>query len=459
MRGLNHREGGWPKDVNCQEVEQVMRYKKKVEKDEGYISAITALGTNMEHCIKQNNAVDIYQDYFTDVEIQEANDPPSAKTVNLFRDPNDNPRSASQISWSPDGARRLAVAYCNLNYDTPNIKSSLYSYTWSIENTNQPDMALHPPSSIVTIEYNPKDSHILLGGCFNGQIGFWDTRKGHTPVDMTPVPMSHREAVRRSIWIQSKTGNELFSASSDGKILWWDNRKLSEPTDMLLLDLTRKKNPANAQGASSLEYEITIPTKFMVGTELGNIILCNRKAKTDAEKLVTVYKAHTGPVYNVQRNPFFPKNFLTIGDWQAQIWCEDSKDAYIMRTKLHSSYLSDGCWSPVRPAVFFTTKVDGTLDVWDILYKQSDPCLTVQVCDEPIHCIKVQEHGHLVACGSSFGTTTLLDISNRFYLLQKNEKNIITEIFDRETKREKILEARHKELKLKVKLSRTSDTM
>ena len=43
------------------------------------------------------------------------------------------------------------------------------------------------------------------------------------------------------------------------------------------------------------------------------------------------------------------------------------------------SYLTDGCWSPVRPAVFFTTKMDGTLDIWDIVFKQNDPTLSLQV--------------------------------------------------------------------------------
>jgi len=40
----------------------------------------------------------------------------------------------------------------------------------------------------------------------------------------------------------------------------------------------------------------------------------------------------------------------------------------------HMSYLTDGCWNPVRPAVFYTTKMDGSLDVWDIMYKQRDQC-------------------------------------------------------------------------------------
>jgi len=40
---VNHVEGGWPKDVNPLEIEQVIRYRKKVEKDEGYINALMNL--------------------------------------------------------------------------------------------------------------------------------------------------------------------------------------------------------------------------------------------------------------------------------------------------------------------------------------------------------------------------------------------------------------------------------
>lgn len=43
-RGMNHTEGGWPKDVNPAEVEQTIRYRKKVEKDEAYIQTLTFLG-------------------------------------------------------------------------------------------------------------------------------------------------------------------------------------------------------------------------------------------------------------------------------------------------------------------------------------------------------------------------------------------------------------------------------
>ena len=39
----------------------------------------------MEHCIQQNNAIDIYETYFHDIESDSSGEPPSAKTINVFR--------------------------------------------------------------------------------------------------------------------------------------------------------------------------------------------------------------------------------------------------------------------------------------------------------------------------------------------------------------------------------------
>ncbi|XP_064614684.1 dynein intermediate chain 3, ciliary-like [Liolophura sinensis] len=451
-RGINHTEGGWPKDINPQEVEQVMRFRKKVEKDEMYINTIQQLGTVMEHCIRQNNAIDIYEEYFEDVEIDQVDEVPSAKTINVFRDPNEIKRTATHISWFPDGPRKLAVAYCNLEFQGSSPDTSMDSYIWDIENPNKPEMVMKPVSPLVCLEYNPKDAHVLLGGCYNGQIAYWDTRKGSQPVEVSPIEHSHRDPAYKVIWIQSKTGTECFSASTDGQVLWWDIRKMGEPTEKLILDPTKKQDITKAEGAMCLEYEPTIPTKFMVGLEQGGIMSCNRKAKTPAEKIVAIYKNHHGPVYSLQRNPFFPKNFLSVGDWTARIWSEDIRESSIMWTKYHTSYLTDGCWSPIRPSVFYTTKMDGTLDIWDFIFKQNDPTLSLQVCDDALHSIRVQEQGRLVACGSELGTTTLLELSDSLCTLQRNEKALVTAMFERETRREKILDARHREMKLKERV-------
>lgn len=40
----------------------------------------------MDHCIKQNNAINIYEEYFEEEELAGVTDEaPSAKTINVFR--------------------------------------------------------------------------------------------------------------------------------------------------------------------------------------------------------------------------------------------------------------------------------------------------------------------------------------------------------------------------------------
>jgi len=39
----------------------------------------------MENCIRQNNAIDIYEDYYGDLSVDRSSDPPAAKTINIFR--------------------------------------------------------------------------------------------------------------------------------------------------------------------------------------------------------------------------------------------------------------------------------------------------------------------------------------------------------------------------------------
>jgi dynein intermediate chain 2 len=39
----------------------------------------------MESRIKQNNAIDIYEEYFEDIELDLVDETPSAKTINVFR--------------------------------------------------------------------------------------------------------------------------------------------------------------------------------------------------------------------------------------------------------------------------------------------------------------------------------------------------------------------------------------
>ena len=66
-------------------------------------------------------------------------------------------------------------------------------------------------------------------------------------------------------------------------------------------------NQEKALSVSCLEYEPTIPAKFMLGTDQGVALGCSRKAKCQAEYILNTYQAHYGPVRALQRNPCYTK--------------------------------------------------------------------------------------------------------------------------------------------------------
>ena len=73
-----------------------------------------------------------------------------------------------------------------------------------------------------------------------------------------------------------------------------------------------------------------------------------------------------------------------------------------------SEQLTDGCWSPTRPSLFFTTRMDGEppatyprtrpmeflptcytgfMEAWDVIETQHSPIMTVKVQEGPLHCL------------------------------------------------------------------------
>merc|ERR1711998_338343 len=95
---------------------------------------------------------------------------------------------------------------------------------------------------------------------------------------------------------------------------------------------------------------------------------------------------------------------------------------------------------------------NGVFDVWDFLYKQNEPTLSIPVGETWVHCMRLEKDGgKLVAFGSLDGSTTLYEISDALCMSQANEKQTIQAMFERETNREKQLASIDKEKKAKLK--------
>lgn len=389
VRGTTHTDGAWPAEIKTSEFVDRQRYLRRIMNEPQYGRDVCSLARTAESVLNANNAIDLYEEYFGgangggDHGSETSSTPPSAKTLCVFRDPNKVKRTATKISWHPDGANKLAVSYSITQFQQMPPDMPLQSYIWDVNSPNQPDSKILPTSPLTALVYNPRSPDHLVGGCYNGLVAFWDLRKGSTPVESSILENSHHDPVYDVFWIQSRSGNECCSLSTDGQLLWWDIRKLKKgPTDVMLLS-AQGGGAGGADGASAadivyggtaMEYRSDAgATRFLVGSEQGAVLLADRKAKKDAESSKSIkatfgsqagQQGHHGPIYAIQRNPFNVKYFMTVGDWTAKIWMEDLKSPLIT-TKYDKSYLTSGCWSPTRPGVLFTTKLDGTLDVWD----------------------------------------------------------------------------------------------
>lgn len=101
--------------------------------------------------------------------------------------------------------------------------------------------------------------------------------------------------------------------------------------------------------------------------------------------------------------------------------------------------------------------MDGVLDAWDLLQQHNEPVLSIKVCDEPLLCMRPHENGRLIVAGNENGCTFLIEVSENMATSLRNDKPLLTAMFERENKREKILEAKSREIKLKVKTAQNQN--
>jgi len=477
--GMQHKEGGWPKEINTEEFEDKKRYLKKIEMADTFNEIITSLSRKVESRVKQNNSINMFEEYFANQTDDHSAEPPSAKTVSIFRDPNKTSRPVTMVVWHPENSHRIASVHCDLSFASMNTgayggqdPSSLQSFLWDVQNPNLPYYRITPCSPICCLAFNKKNADSFVCGSYNGILGVWDLRKsGDKCVESTVIEKTHSDPIYDVEWIQSRTGTEFVSVSTDGVICWWDARKLATgPLDQMVLcdepdagddhkaaDGSEKVERA-VYGGTSLEYRTDAgATKYLVGTEQGTIISVERKAKKDGDsqkQIKLIYGdggdgdafKHHGPVYSCSRNFFLPKCFLSVGDWMAKIWTEDVKSP-IMSTRYESSYLTSGVWSPSRPGVFFVTKQNGELDVWDYYFKgQFEPAYTIKISDQhSLSDVRVSPKGgnKFVGVGCADGSVTVLELGRTLYESSNinAEKQAMTQLFERETNREKTLQA------------------
>ena len=84
----------------------------QVEKDEHYIRSVVSMCATAEEIINLNNAVDIYEEYWADLDDTSALDtePASMSIIMQLKNPHAATarRPVQSVSWHPDGSQKVS---------------------------------------------------------------------------------------------------------------------------------------------------------------------------------------------------------------------------------------------------------------------------------------------------------------------------------------------------------------
>ncbi|XP_070765575.1 dynein axonemal intermediate chain 3 [Enoplosus armatus] len=188
-----------------------------------------------------------------------------------------------------------------------------------------------------------------------------------------------------------------------------------------------------------------VNTKLYIGSEDGEIVYSDWKlGKDDSGRLHSAkplhcFSIHHWVVNTVQRSPFFKDIILTTGGWSFAIWKEGVMDGPIVQSPSSEQVCTVGCWSLSRPAVFFIGKEDGSIEVWNLLEKSSEPAqVHAQITNAKITCITpwtASSKQHFLAVTDDLGMVRVFEIPKRLYAPSRNESLSVKEYFELEEDR------------------------
>ncbi|XP_075973543.1 dynein intermediate chain 3, ciliary-like [Anticarsia gemmatalis] len=452
-QGINHLEGGWPRDVHICNEEHTQRHRRRVMHEESYYETVKKLAPPMQHYINQNNAIEMYQTYFSDIKPQEPKEEYSIRVANVFRDEDHRPISC--VKFTEESNPKLAVAYCYKTCMPDSVNVHNDCHLWDLHKQTEPILSISPEYPCWQLVCSPVSPELFICGLENGTVCVFDVRHGKKAVSSSSVYNSHRESVTSLRYQYSRTHSEFFTGSTDGQCLWWDIRDLSKPQDQLTMSVripsSEKPTPSNAEGVSFLDYDPGLPTKFLCGTESGLVINTNRMGKTHSETLVSYWKAHNGPVQSIQRSTVTLRMFLTCGDYTVRIWSEEVRTEPIIVFNPYKNLLTDACWAPLRYSSFMSICAGGFFYYWDLLRKYKEPVRSLSLSKYELTKMSPDKDGKTVAVGDSHGDVYLLQLSENMAIPGSRDKILMQQTYERETKREHILDNRLKEIRLKAR--------
>lgn len=94
-------------------------------------------------------------------------------------------------------------------------------------------------------------------------------------------------------------------------------------------------------------------------------------------KIETFGTIHNGPVLIIERNPFISDVMLSVGQRIFAIWCESNPSIPVLWRRRNTN-ITCAQWSPTRCSLFFIACYDGTIEIWELLTRTDDVCISYE---------------------------------------------------------------------------------
>lgn len=274
----------------------------------------------------------------------------------------------------------------------------------------------------------------------DGQVFFWDTR---SKKELRALDLAWKPFLRIPLSAMDNTFDYGLTKISINTMALLE-KSASETNIVVAVPETPTKDKKDAKKDEKAGPNLR--SKFYCATEEGDLIYADWiQEKTTEEKASRVercFSCHFGPMSDIQRSPFFPDIILSVGGWTFHIWKESVTIGSLLSSPPSQAYLIGARWSPTRPGVFYISKYDGTIEVWDLLDKSHLPSSVQNVSSVGISSMAIKQYSgkgqtnhQFIAAGDDEGTLHILEIPRNLIKPSKNEKAAVKSFFEREARR------------------------
>lgn len=412
------------------------------------------------------------------------------------------------IDWHEEGKGTLGCAYVSKQdfkgrVDQSGLVTSAVVLVWDFADNINPQYVLEGPADMFTFKFNPTNPEWVAAGCISGQVVLWNLQTGRRApatfeeqiaadnsnkavhvdgMDFSPslCETSHKRPITDLCWLPPEIefgsdgfiapsadgqSHQIATVSGDGIVLIWDIRVKKDsrrpdkdpiwnPTFKLPL---KDGSSNNTHGACQVSVTTAQGAKFICTTESGAFLHAEwTKVRTEEEEetyeaeetsfVQSISGGHFGACRSLEKSPFFPDIWLTVGDWRFCIW-KEGVDKPIFSSPFQSTYITCARWSPCRPSVLFVGREDGVMDVWDFM-DRSHQALTHFMFSGSITSMEFPKakgeigHHFYLAIGDDLGVCHVMRLPRMLTRPSRIDEKTMRNILDREVSRVTYIEKR-----------------